>query len=252
MPEQPQSRPQPKGNQCNMKDVMQRISLARPPVNLGMYRTLYMIDYQPFNEYLNQPPTSTTELAQQLKLDAQLKAKEFSRPIESEPEKYAEEPACQEVQSPYPDRVEGRCSKAREVPPPFQQVQEEPRKYFNPVLPVPTPYVEPTAERAIQEAPDACAMAGNTDVVNIKQDPGQNWDNYEQFILETRRAHHTQIKDIKKLHLGSSIFQDDLLTPTEASTYQRDYKYWPRVRSGFCRAHRNFSSLVFEDGYYPK
>lgn len=41
----------------------------------------------------------------------------------------------------------------------------------------------------------------------IKQELGQNWNNYQQFMLEMRRANQTQLKEIKKSHLGSSVFQ---------------------------------------------
>ncbi|KAM6453509.1 uncharacterized protein PHA67_019344 [Liasis olivaceus] len=86
----------------------------------------------------------------------------------------------------------------------------------------------------------------------IRQELGQNWNNYQQFMLEMRRANQTQLKEIKKLHLGSSVFQADFVTTTDASTYQRDYKNWPRVRSGLYRANRNFSNFVFHDGYYDE
>ncbi|KAF7239062.1 Testis-expressed sequence 37 protein [Varanus komodoensis] len=71
-----------------------------------MYRTLYMMDYKPYAESQKELPT--VDFSQKMKLEAQLKAKEFARPVENEPVKYVEEFACQEVQPPYPVRMNGR------------------------------------------------------------------------------------------------------------------------------------------------
>ncbi|XP_061446932.1 uncharacterized protein LOC133367135 [Rhineura floridana] len=244
MPEQQQPRPQLRGNQCNMADIMQRISLSKPPVNEGMYRTLYMMDYKPYADYHYQPPTM--DASQKLKLEAQLKAKEFERPVEHEPVKYVEGPGCQEVQPPYPTRMDGRLSKGQEASP-FLPFQEDQRNYYLPLEPVAVQQME--GEKLPQQT-DSCTMPGNIETPCIMQELGQNWNNYQQFLLEKRRANQMQLKEIKKMHLGSSVFSPDFITSTNASTYQRDYKYWPRVQSGYCRANRNFSNLHFEDGYY--
>ncbi|KAH0627052.1 hypothetical protein JD844_002420 [Phrynosoma platyrhinos] len=205
MPEQQQLGPQLRGNQCNMTDIMQRISLSK------------------------------------------LKQKEFAKPVQKEPVRYIEEPICQEVVPPYPVRMDGRMSKSQGTPLVFQQVQED---QFND-----TPLADPSAvhpnegERLGQQT-DGDAMQGNRHVPCIKQEQGQNWNDYQQFLLESRRSNQAQVKEIKKLNQETSVFPRDFIGSTDASTYQRDYKYWPRVRSGCCRANRNFSSLFLEDAYY--
>ncbi|XP_053119992.1 uncharacterized protein LOC128330736 [Hemicordylus capensis] len=262
MPEQQHLSSPLRGNQCNMTDVIQRISLSKPPVSMNMYKTLYMTDYKPFSEYQNELSMPTMDLAQKLKLEAQLKTKEFAKPTENEPMKYAEGPSCQEVQPPYPSSVEGRLLKCQEAPPSFQEIQDDQQKYVNAMipnterdLPYPNPAViqEKEAEKSAQQT-DPClpAMPGNLDAPCIINDLGQNWANYQQFILENRRASNAQVQEIKKLSLESSAFPADYITSTEPSTYQRDYVHWPRVQSGFCRAHRNYSNLILNDGYYNK
>nr|XP_020662875.1 uncharacterized protein LOC110086342 isoform X2 [Pogona vitticeps]XP_020662876.1 uncharacterized protein LOC110086342 isoform X2 [Pogona vitticeps] len=229
-----------------MTDIMQRISLSKPHVDQGMYRTLYMVDYKPYAEHHQWRPMM--DPSQRLKLEAQLKEKELARPVQKKPVKYVEEPGCQEVQPPYPVGMVGRASKGLEAPPPNQQAQEE---QWNHSLPLadPTAIQEKEAERLAQLA-DAIALTGNTDVPCIKQEQGQNWNSYQQFLLENRRANQVQVQEIKRLNLETSVFPRDFIRSTDASTYQRDYKCWPRIRGGFCRANRNFSNLLLEDGYY--
>lgn len=48
-------------------------------------------------------------------------------------------------------------------------------------------------------------------VPRVRHEMGQNWDNYQQFILETQRASQTQAQEIKKLGLGCSVFRQGQL-----------------------------------------
>ncbi|XP_034271998.1 uncharacterized protein LOC117664789 [Pantherophis guttatus] len=241
MPEQPVSQPLLKDNRCNMTDIPQRISLSRPPVKKSMYKTLYMMDYKPCDEFQNQLPMM--DLSKKQQLETQLKKKEFERLTEKEPMKYAEEPDCQEVEPPYPAKIDESLSSSQEAPLAFQQVERDQEKYFPSE---PTAFQKKEAEYIAPQR-EASAMPGTP---CIKQELGQNWNNYQHFMLEMNRANQAQLKEIKKLHLGSSVFQADFVTSTDASTYQRDYKHWSRVRSGFYQANRNFSNFVFHDGYY--
>ncbi|XP_026535595.1 uncharacterized protein LOC113420053 [Notechis scutatus] len=242
MPEQPVSQPLLKDNRCNMTDTMQRISLSRPPMKKSMYNTLYMMDYKPYEEFQSELPMM--DLSKKLQLETQLKKKEFERLVEKEPMKYAEEPICREVEPPYPVKIDESLSSNQEAPLAFLQVERDQEKYHLPSEP--TAFQKREAESVIPQR-DTFAMPGTP---CIKQELGQNWNNYQQFMLEMRRANQTQLKEIKKSHLGSSVFQADFAISTDASTYQRDYKHWSSVRSGFYQANRNFSNFFFNDGYY--
>ncbi|KAL8165937.1 UNVERIFIED_CONTAM: hypothetical protein K2H54_056899 [Gekko kuhli] len=124
------------GNQCNMTDVMQRISLSKPPVDMGMYRTLYMMDYQPYSDNHPQPQARVMDHTEEkLSLEAQLKAKEFTQPIKHEAVKYTEDPACQEVQPPYPTMIERRLGRGQYAPPPSEPVKKDHLKDFHTALP---------------------------------------------------------------------------------------------------------------------
>ncbi|XP_077158755.1 protein SPMIP9 [Paroedura picta] len=248
-------RPLQEGNPCSMMEVMRRVSLSKPPVDMGMYRTLYMMDYQPYTDNHQWPHAE-----ERLILDAQLKAKEFARPIKQEAVKYAEDPACQEVQPPSPTMMMSRVGRGSSAPQPSEATEKYLQKDFPAVLPSPQPS-PPTKSVAANQAEEVERMSpsmqpravpGSTDIPCVQRELGQNWDNYQQFLLETQRAQHTQAQETKKLSLGCSVFPPDFISATDASTYQRDYKHWLRVRSGFCRAHRNFSNLLLEDGYYNR
>ncbi|XP_028607500.2 uncharacterized protein LOC114607972 [Podarcis muralis] len=247
MPEQQQSRPQLRENQCNMTDIMQRIALSKPPVNKDMYNTLYTKDYIHYDDYHYQVPTM--DASQMLKLEAQLKAKEFHTPVEPEPVKYVEAAGCQEVRPPYPMDLGRRLTTSQAAPPPFQQVQEDPQVCH--LLPKQSAVQKMEAERLAQQA-DACIPPDQVPSPCICPEQGQNWSDYQQFLLETQRATQMQLREIKKSHVGSTVFQPEVYPRTEPSTYQRDYVPWPRLRSGFCSANRNFSNLVFDDGYYTE
>uniref|UniRef100_A0ACB8FU33 Uncharacterized protein n=1 Tax=Sphaerodactylus townsendi TaxID=933632 RepID=A0ACB8FU33_9SAUR len=228
---------------------------------MGMYQTIYMMDYKPYPDGHQQPHTSIVDHAEKLTLEAQLKAKEFAQPFKHEPVKYAEDPPCQEVQPPFPTMMERRWGQGQDVPPPTQPVKEAHQKDFHTALPTAQNFLqhsplvksvatlEKEAERLSQQT-DPNAMPDDKAVPCVKDELGQNWDNYQQFLLESHRARHTQAQEIKKLSLGCSVLQEDFISGADASTYQQDYRYWPRVRTGFCRAQRNFSNLLFEDGYY--
>ncbi|KAJ7313368.1 hypothetical protein JRQ81_004669 [Phrynocephalus forsythii] len=245
MPERQQLRPHLQGNQCNMTDILQRISLSKPHVDQGMYRTLYMIDYQHYAEHHQWRPM--TEPSQRLKLEAQLKEKELAKPAQKKEVKYVEEAGCQEVQPPYPVGMVGRASKGKEAPPRNQEHQEHWSYY--PPLEDPTAVQEKEAE-ILAQPEDAVAVTGTPEAPCLKQEQGQNWNSYQQFLLENRRANQVQVQEIKRLNLETSVFPRDFIRSTEASTYQKDYKSWPRVQGGYCRPNRNFSSLFLEDGYY--
>ncbi|XP_039187620.1 uncharacterized protein LOC120302764 [Crotalus tigris] len=225
-----------------MTDITQRISLSKPPVKQNMYKTLYMMDYKPYDELQNQ--LSMMDLSKKLQLETQLKKKEFERLVEKESMKYAEESICQEIEPPYPVKIDESLSNSQEAPLAFQQIEGDQEKYYLPSEP--TAFQKKEAESIVPQT-EAFAMPGTP---CIKQELGQNWNHYQQFMLEMRRANQTQLKEIKKSHLGSSVFQADFVTTTDASTYQRDYKHWPSVRSGFYQANRNFSNFFFHDGYY--
>ncbi|XP_062840125.1 uncharacterized protein LOC134299906 [Anolis carolinensis] len=245
MPEQQQLRPQLRGKQCNMTDlIQQRISRSKPPVDLGMYRTLYMTDYQPYTEYYQYPPNM--ELSQKLKLEAQLKEKEFARHVE-EPMKYMEEPLCHDVAPPYPVTMCGKVSKVQEAPPGFQHIQVQ----LNNTAPAESVATHSKERERRDQITHGDAIQDKIPLpTKIKEECGQNWSDYQQFLLESRRSTESQIKGIKRLSLETSVFPKDYIGCTDASTYQRDYKNWPRVRSGFSRANRNFSSPLLEDAFY--
>ncbi|XP_042329544.1 uncharacterized protein LOC121933629 [Sceloporus undulatus] len=245
MPEQQQSGLQLRGNQCNMTDILQRISLSKPPVDQGMYSSLYISDYKPYSEYYQHPPVM--DRSQKLKLEAQLKQKEFAKPVEKEPVRYVEEPICQEVVPPYPIRMDPRVSKVQGAPLVFQEIQDDQR---NDTPPTESSPIHPKEGERLDQQTDGCILQANIDGPCFKQEQGQNWSDYQQFLLESRRSSQAQVKEIKKLNRETSVFPKDYIGSTEASTYQRDYKYWPRDRSGYSRANRNFSSLFLEDSYY--
>ncbi|KAL7976976.1 hypothetical protein Chor_008925 [Crotalus horridus] len=179
-----------------MTDITQRISLSKPPVKQNMYKTLYMMDYKPYDEFQNQ--LSMMDLSKKLQLETQLKKKEFERLVEKESMKYAEESICQEVEPPYPVKIDESLSNSQEAPLAFQQIEGDQEKYYLPS--------EPTAFQK-KEA--------------------------ESIVPQTE-----------------AFAMPDFVTTTDASTYQRDYKHWPSVRSGFYQANRNFSNFFFHDGYY--
>ncbi|KAG6925376.1 hypothetical protein G0U57_014659 [Chelydra serpentina] len=108
-----------------------------------MYKSSYMMDYRPYDDY--KPPIENH--TQKIKLaEAQLKAKEFAQPSKSQPPvMYKEYPISQRKET-----TEGPCTQAAVSsddklemghkgcsfgPESFQEVQEEQRKYFNAVLP---------------------------------------------------------------------------------------------------------------------
>ncbi|ETE71520.1 Jem1, partial [Ophiophagus hannah] len=197
-----------------MTDITQRISLSRPPLKRSMYKTLYMMDYKPYEEFQSQLPMMDLSkvknknlhlvhclcnlILQKLQLETQLKKKEFERLVEKEPVKYAEEPICQEVEPPYPVKIHESLSSNQEAPLAFQQVEKDQEKYH--LLSEPTAFQKREAE-SITPQRDTFAMP-------------------------------------------------DFAISTDASTYQRDYKHWSSVRSGFYQANRNFSNFFFNDGYY--
>lgn len=94
-------------------------------------------------------------ILQKLTLEAQLKAKEFAHRIQCEPVKYAEEPACQEVQPPYPAVMMERWRRGQEAPLAPQPVKrdhqvESPRALPSAEAPLlqPSPPVESTSARS--------------------------------------------------------------------------------------------------------
>nr|XP_025041404.1 uncharacterized protein LOC112546114 isoform X3 [Pelodiscus sinensis]XP_025041406.1 uncharacterized protein LOC112546114 isoform X3 [Pelodiscus sinensis] len=163
----------------------------------------------------------------------------------------------------------------------FREVQEEQRKYFNTVLPNANQYLskcyphpeqaatqvdktertqlsimpqgEPAASSPLffqpPEATEQCpGTEGQEGPVSNKRRPRQTWDNYQQFIRETCRARQAKAQQNRSLVLGSSVFREDCCSSDGTSTYSTDYKYWSGVHKEHCKAHKNFSKIVFEDG----
>ncbi|KAH1169506.1 uncharacterized protein LOC123371628 [Mauremys mutica] len=274
-----------------MVDVIRKISISKPPASLDMYKSSYMMDYRPYNDY-NPPienPTQKITLA-----EAQLKAKEFAQPSKSQPPvMYMEDPVSQRKET-----AEGPCSQAAVSsddrlemdhkgcsfgPESFQEVQEEQRKYFNTVLPNAESYLSkcyphPEQTAAQEDKTERMQMPAMTErgasspspfypqpsattelrpgkddqegPVFYKRRPSQTWDSYQQFILETCRARQTKAQQNRSMVLGSSVFGKDCSNSDGTSTYSTDYKFWSGVHNGRCKAQRNFSKIVLEDGHF--
>ncbi|XP_053887150.1 uncharacterized protein LOC128838736 [Malaclemys terrapin pileata] len=256
-----------------------------------MYKSSYMMDYRPYNDY-NPPIENHT---QKITLaEAQLKAKEFAQPSKSQPPvMYREDPVSQRketAEGPHSpaavstdDKLEMGHTGCSFGPESFQEVQEEQRKYFNTVLPNAESYLSKCYPRLEQTAaqedktestqmpamPERGASSpspfypqpsatteqcpGKDDQegpVFYKRRQSQTWDSYQQFILETCRARQTKAQQNRSMVLGSSVFGKDCSNTEGASTYSTDYKCWSGVHNGRCKAQRNFSKIVLEDGHF--
>ncbi|XP_065453322.1 uncharacterized protein LOC135983818 isoform X2 [Chrysemys picta bellii] len=274
-----------------MVDVIRKLSISKPPASLDMYKSSYMMDYRPYNDY-NPPIENHT---QKITLaEAQLKAKEFAQPSKSQPPvMYKEDPVSQRketAEGPHSpaavssdDKLEMGHTGCSFGPESFQEVQEEQRKYFNTVLPNAESYLSKCYPRLEQTAaqedktertqmpamPERGASSpspfypqpsattehcpGKDDQegpVFYKRRQSQTWDSYQQFILETCRARQTKAQQNRSMVLGSSVFGKDCSNSEGASTYSTDYKCWSGVHNGRCKAQRNFSKIVLEDGHF--
>ncbi|CAM4554793.1 unnamed protein product [Caretta caretta] len=274
-----------------MVDVIRKISISKPPASLDMYKSLYMMDYRPYNDH--KPPIENHK--QMIKLaEAQLKAKEMARPSKSQlPMMYKEDPISQRKETAEGPRTQAAVRSDGKLemghtdcsfgPESFQEVQEEQRKYFNTVLPnaecyLSKCYPHPEQTAAHEDKMERTQMPTMPEreasspspfypqpPVTTEQGPGkddqegpefskrrqsQTWDSYQQFILETCRARQTKAQQNRSMVLGSSVFGKDGSNSDGASTYSTDYKYWSRVHNGRCKAQRNFSKIVLEDGHF--
>ncbi|XP_065453324.1 uncharacterized protein LOC135983818 isoform X3 [Chrysemys picta bellii] len=277
--------------QCTAVSPAEPSMHRQPPASLDMYKSSYMMDYRPYNDY-NPPIENHT---QKITLaEAQLKAKEFAQPSKSQPPvMYKEDPVSQRketAEGPHSpaavssdDKLEMGHTGCSFGPESFQEVQEEQRKYFNTVLPNAESYLSKCYPRLEQTAaqedktertqmpamPERGASSpspfypqpsattehcpGKDDQegpVFYKRRQSQTWDSYQQFILETCRARQTKAQQNRSMVLGSSVFGKDCSNSEGASTYSTDYKCWSGVHNGRCKAQRNFSKIVLEDGHF--
>ncbi|XP_067423728.1 protein SPMIP9 isoform X2 [Emydura macquarii macquarii] len=282
-------RPSLTGSWCTMVDVLRKLSISKPPVSLDMYKSSYMMDYRPYNDgkpsienhsqkiKLGEAQLKAKEFARPSKYQSAVMYKEDSV---SQRRETAQGPCIQAAIS--TDKLEKGHTGGSFGPESFQEVREDQRKYFNTVLPNAECYLSKcypiTEQMATQEdkmektqiptmpereasypspsypqppaTPEQCPeKEGQEGPVFYKRRQGQTWDTYPQFILETCRARQTKAQQNKSMVLGSCVFGEDGFNSDGASTYSTDYKRWPGVRNGHCKAQRNFSNIFFEDGH---
>ncbi|XP_046796611.1 uncharacterized protein LOC422928 isoform X1 [Gallus gallus] len=247
------------GSWFTTEDAMRKPVHSKPPVSLGMYRSMYKKDYTWKEE--SKPPTEEDV--------KKLRAKEFAVP---------QEPRAM----PYYDKAVGE---GREVtqegialsPRVLQQAHEEQRKHFSSDLPLaeshaPKQYLttELTAtpvdrlerpqglrglEKELSSSQHLQATVGGPGEAGMllyrqKLDP--TWGTYQHFMLDAGQALQHEAQQNKNMNLGSSVLTEECFDHDRRSTYSIDFQGQPAAHSGSCIANKNLSHIFTEDERFHK
>ncbi|XP_021250364.1 uncharacterized protein LOC110397825 isoform X3 [Numida meleagris] len=212
-----------------MEDAMRKPVHSKPPVSLGMYRSMHKKDYTWQEEI--KPPTEE---------DIQkLRANEFAVP---------QEPRAMT----YYDKAVGE---GREV----TQKSHAPRCYSTPELTasqaerLERPWTLSGLEKDLSSSQHLQAAAGGPSAAGMllyrqKLDP--TFGTYQHFMLETGQALQHEAQQNKNMALRSSVLVEDCFNLDRSSTYSTDFQRQPAAYSGCCTANKNVSHVFTEDQHF--
>ncbi|KAM9027563.1 uncharacterized protein PRD47_008204 [Ara ararauna] len=205
-----------------MVDTMGELEHSKPPVSLGMYKSLYKKDYQWCEEYKLPSDMQKLQVA-----DAQLKAKEFAVPQEKPVIPYSDSIVRQRrevIPAPSIETISHADGAGGRVPASSRALQQG--KHFASLLPAAESYLpkhypaSQLAEKAerlqalneldnelsyCQHLPGAAQAARTAGMLLPRQKLVLAWATYQQFILDTSRESQNNGLQIKLQNVGSVL-----------------------------------------------
>ncbi|XP_015718018.1 uncharacterized protein LOC107313853 isoform X2 [Coturnix japonica] len=241
------------GSRFTTEDAMRKPVHSKPPVSLGMYKSMYKKEYT-WKEGIK-PPTEE---------DVQkLRAKEFAVPKEPQVIPYYDKAVREGREVAPSEKQEGTAISPRML----QQAHEEQRKPFSSDFPIaeshaPKQYL--TTELAGPERPQALSGlknelsssqnlqaaggglgAAGSMLYRQKLDP--TWGTYQHFMLEAGQALQHEAQQNKNMGIGSSVLKKEGSDHDQRTTYSIDFQGQPVADKGSCVANKNQSHVFTED-----
>ncbi|XP_052539006.1 uncharacterized protein LOC128080659 [Tympanuchus pallidicinctus] len=246
------------GSWFTTEDPMRKPVHSKPPVSLGMYRSMYKKEYKWHEE--NKPPTEEDV--------KKLRAKEFAVPQEPQAMPYYDKALGEGRDVTQSEKEEGTDLS----PSVLQQAHEEQRKHFSSDLPLaescaPKQYLttelaatqvdRPERPQALsgqenelsssQHLQAAAGGPGATGMLLYRQKLDPTWGTYQHFMLETGQALRDEAQQNKNVALSSSVSVEECCGHDRRSTYSTDFQHQPAACTGSCIANKNLSHIFTED-----